>query len=446
MASVLIVEDEASLRTTMRIALNRAGYQTETAECCAAARQALDHRIFDLCIVDLRLPDGDGLELLSWIADRGLDLATVVVSAYGSVETAVEAMRLGAHDFVQKPFAAEELIASAARALEHLRLRAELQRRGGPLLDPRAELVGDSDAIARVRELIPRAAEARVVLVTGETGTGKDLVARAIHATRSPQAPFVIIDCGSLPELVVESELFGHVPGAFPGAERARRGLIGEADGGTAFFNEVGEVPLNMQMRLLRFLESSEVRAVGSDRARRVDCSVIAATHRDLAADVAAERFRQDLLYRLDVFRIALPPLRERLEDLPALCERLLGRIARGLRREIPELDSDAIEALRDHAWPGNVRELEHALERAMLLTQGEPLPADLLVDAMEFRGDGPDDAIRSLAEVEQEHIMKVLEECGGDRSRAARMLGIARSTLRRKLMSYDAQLSPGSK
>lgn len=438
MASILIVEDEASLRTSMRIALVRAGHEIETAAGCAAARQLLDGDIFDLVVADLRLPDGDGLDLLAWIEQRGLDLATVVVSAYGSIETAVEAMRLGAHDFLQKPFAAEELIASATRALDHHRLRAELQRRGGPLLDdPCVELVGDSSAIVRVRDLIARAAEARVVLLTGETGSGKDLVARAVHAARSPEAPFIVIDCGRLPDLVVESELFGHVQGAFPGAARARRGLIGEADGGTAFFNEIGEIPLNMQSRLLRFLESAEVRAVGSDRIRRIECKVVAATNRNLKHDVAAGRFREDLLYRLDVLRIAIPPLRERFDDLPALCERLLERIALRLRRRVPELEADALEEMRRYAWPGNVRELEHALERAMLLTEGEPLPAELLVEETLPLGDGADDGTRSLSEVEQRHIMKVLNDCGGDRSRAARLLGIARSTLRRKLMSY---------
>lgn len=435
-AAILLVEDEVPLRRSVAIALRRAGHRVAETGGCAEAIAALDADVFDLVVVDVRLPDGDGLSVLAAMAERGIDAAALTVTAYGTIETAVEAMRRGAFDFVQKPFPPERLLACVGRALEHRRLRAELRRRGR-IADgePAPALVGDGPGMVEVRRLVAAAAAARTVLITGETGTGKDLVARAVHAAAGdPDAPFVVVNCGALSESLIESELFGHVRGAFTGAARARRGLLAEADGGTVFLDEIGEVPASIQPRLLRFLETGEVRAVGADQPARVDSRVVAATHRDLAAEVRAGRFRQDLLYRLDLFRIVVPPLRDRLEDLGPLAEHLLARIARRLRRPALRLGPGALDVLRAHSWPGNVRELEHVLERAALLAPGDRLPADLLhprppavLPAAE----------RTLADVERDHILATLEQTGGDRTAAARRLGISRSTLRRKLIEY---------
>jgi DNA-binding NtrC family response regulator len=444
MASIVVVEDEVPLRQSVVIALKRQGHAVHEAGSLAEAAEALARELFDLAIVDLRLPDGEGLTVLRDVGEARLDTAVVMVSAYGTVEFAVEAMRLGAFDFLEKPFVPERLVTTVSRALDNRRLRAELRRRSLPA-DTHG-IIGRSSAIEQVRRRIRQAASARLVLVSGETGTGKELVARAVHAQIDAAAPFVVVHCGALPEAMIESELFGHVPGAFAGATVPRRGLLREAEGGILFFDEIAEVPLGLQSRLLRFLDQGEVRPVGSDHSARVECRILAATSRDLEDEVSVGRFRGDLMFRLDVFRIAIPPLRDRPEDVLPLCEFLLARLASRLDRPTPRLDPDALEMLQEHPWPGNVRELEHALERAMLLADlDEDLPAELFGPLHSGQHeDEPDPSsldvsdLRSLAAVEKQHILSVLQACSGDRSRTARTLGISRSTLRRKLITYD--------
>ena len=447
MAVILIVEDEAPLRQSAAIALRREGHEVEQAGTVREAAEALRKSLFELVIVDLRLPDGDGLAVLEDLRTTQPEASALMVSAYGSVEVAVEAMRLGAFDFVEKPFGPERLSATVARALEHRRMRAELERRGARSA---IGLIGTSSAIDEVRRRVEQSAEARIVLVTGETGTGKERVARAVHARRDPASSLVVVHCGSLPTTMIESELFGHVQGAFVGAE-GRRGLLREADGGTVFLDEVAEVPLELQPRLLRFLEDGQVRPVGADRASKVDAQVVAATARDLGAEVKAGRFRQDLLYRLDVFRIHLPPLRERKEDIEPLCRHFLAELCERMQRAPVELEPDVLEALQRYDWPGNVRELRHTLERALLLCDEPVLPLELVEplsdeDEPEEAGavlpdrEGSEGAVdlRPLAAVEREHILRVLAACDGDRTKSARKLGISRSTLRRKLIAYD--------
>jgi DNA-binding NtrC family response regulator len=449
MAEILLVEDEASLRESIRISLSRERHSVEPVGSVSAALERLARESFDLVVADLRLPDGDALQILRRLQKLDPAPASIVMTAHGSIDTAVEAMHLGAFDFIPKPFGPERLITSVNRCLENRRLRAELRRRSAAA---GAEFVGESQVARGIRKLILQATEASTVLVTGETGTGKGLVARGIHRQGNPDSPFVVIHCGALPESLVESELFGHVKGAFSGATAARQGLLAEADGGTAFLDEVGEIPLPLQTRLLRFLESGEIRSVGADHSRRSHCQVIAATNRDLSADVRAGRFRQDLLYRLDVFRVHVPPLRERLEDLPLLCDALLGRIAARLKRRTPGLAPSALSILESHPWPGNVRELAHTLERALLLSKSDSLPAGLIeacmgeperdepvVELVEISADQePGTDVVPLAEMERVHILETLERFGGDRSKTARALGIARSTLRRKLIGYN--------
>jgi two-component system response regulator AtoC len=445
MANVLVIEDEAPLRQSVVIALKRDGYEVAEAESCSRAVDALAREPYDLLLLDLRLPDGDGLDVLREVRRQRVEAAVVVMSAYGTVESAVEAMRLGAFDFLQKPFVPERLRACALRALENSRLRAELRRRPSAVIAPGAAIVGMSPAMVEVRRLIKRAAQARVVLITGETGTGKDLVAGAVHACAGSEEPFVVVNCGALALTLVESELFGHLRGAFTGAEAARRGLFGEADGGSAFLDEIAELPLAAQAGLLRVLESGEYRPVGADHVRRVSCRVIAATNRDLAAEVESGRFRHDLYYRLDLFRIHLPPLRERPEDVEPLARHLLARICARMRVQQPDLTLAAVQALHAHPWPGNIRELEHALERAVLLAEGEPLVPELLIlpdsraDQTALSAVAPEagEPPSALATVERAHILRVLEQCGRDRTRSAAMLGISRSTLRRKLIEY---------
>jgi DNA-binding NtrC family response regulator len=432
--TVLLVEDEAPLRTSMRIGLGRAGLEILAVGTMAEAFEALTARSYDAVLTDLRLPDGDGLEVLTRARARDAELPVIVLTAYGTIETAVEAMQRGAHDFLEKPFSPDRLALTVNRALETRRLRTELRRRSKT---PR--LVGGSPAMAAVRESIQRAAASRAVLVLGETGTGKELAARAIHAAAQPEAAFVVVNCAALGEALLESELFGHAAGAFTGATGPRRGLLAEADGGTVFFDEIGEVPLAVQAKLLRFMQFGEVRPIGSNQTIEVRAKVVAATHRDLEAEIRGGRFREDLFYRLDVMRVMMPPLRERLEDLPELVATIVPRLARALHRAPPEVPDAVLRRLAEHHWPGNVRELENALERALLGADGGVLPIEGLL-----RSAGPGSAPGSglgelvpLAEIERRHVLAVLDRCGGDRSRTAEALGVARSTLRRKLIDY---------
>jgi transcriptional regulator with PAS, ATPase and Fis domain len=304
-------------------------------------------------------------------------------------------------------------------------------------------LVGKSAAIAEVRERIEQARDARVVLIRGETGTGKDLVARALHRARAePQAPFVVVNCAAFPEQLIESELFGHVRGAYSGAMASRRGLLSQAEGGTVFLDEVGEIPVALQPRMLRFVENGEVRALGADHTTRVDCTIVAATNRDLEDEVARGDFRQDLFYRLDAFPISIPPLRNRPEDIEALALHFLPLIARALKRPVPHLSSEVLDAAARYDWPGNVRQLKHALQRAAMLSRGDEIAVEQLVPARagatrSEAAPAVDEPILPLAEVERRHILAIMQRVGDDRARAAELLGISRSTLRRKLIEY---------
>ena len=431
-AHILIVEDEAPLRTSIAIAFKRAGWFYREASSVAEAVAAFATCAFDIVLSDMRLPDGNGVDVLAKARELVPDARVLIMTAYGTVENAVEAMQLGAFDFIQKPFAPQELLHRVQRVIEHMRLEGRVRRLQGNR-DPIGEMVGESGVMRRVQERIRQVAEARAVLITGETGTGKELAARGIHAIAGADEPFVVVNCAGLSETVLDSELFGHVRGAFTGAADSRKGLLEEADGGTLFLDEVGEIPLLVQAKLLRFLQFGEVRPIGANTVRTVHARVLAATNRDLAEEVEQGRFREDLLYRLDVARVELPALRERGEDLPVLCEKLLARIAARLHRRPATLATGAIDQLMGHDWPGNVRELENLLERAVLTAESQVLQANHMSPTRRRRST----AAADLAGVERKHILQVLEQSGGDRKLACASLGISRSTLRRKLIEY---------
>jgi DNA-binding NtrC family response regulator len=449
---LLVVDDEPAIRFALRDLLECDGHEVEDADhapaaLAAAERAARDGTPFDLVLTDYQMPRVDGLELLALLRRDHPELLVALVTAHGDERTAVRALKLGAWDYVPKPYDNEEIRALVARARELLALRAENARLRGELAAHHGDLVGAAPAMRELYRFIARAAPTRAtVLVTGESGTGKELVARALHdgGPRARRA-FVAVNCAALPAELAEAELFGHVKGAFTGAVHDRAGLFEAADGGTLFLDEVGDMPLALQAKLLRVLESGEVTRVGATRPVAVDVRLVAATHRALDALVAEGRFRDDLRYRLQVLTAHLPPLRERREDVPALATHFLAHFA--ARHGVPArpLADDARRALLAHDWPGNVRELRNALERALLLADGETITAADLPAAV-AQGGAPlrpaEAAFAGLAFVEARRraadafdrafLAAALERHGGNVSAAARALGLHRPSLQK--------------
>jgi DNA-binding NtrC family response regulator len=437
---VLIVDDEANVRKVLTALLEQAGYRTSPA---ASGEEALDlvrAQDPDLVLTDLRMPGMDGLELLRTLREEFPEIPVVLLTAHGTVEAAVEAMKRGAHDFLTKPFDKEQVVQVLAKALAQAeRSRREFQ---GPIArDARCGIVGSGPAMETVFHLVERLAPTpSTVLVTGETGTGKELVAEALHRL-SPRAEgsLVRINCGALPDNLVEAELFGHEKGAFTGADRSKPGRFELADGGTLFLDEVGELPPPAQVKVLRVLQDGVVDRVGGTEPRQVDARLIAATNKDLEEAVRAGSFREDLLYRLRVVEIRVPPLRERLEDVPPLAEFFLDKHARRLGRARPGISPGAVAALASREWPGNVRELENAVERAMLLTDATVLePADFGLEpapAGAPREGGIKAAAKAVAaEAERRMIRAALEATEGNVTRAAEKLGLSRRGLQLKM------------
>ena len=385
-SSVLVVDDEPDLLTLYELTLLREGLEVETASTVAQAREILQTRVFRAVISDMRLPDGTGLDLLQWLEASGRPDKVIVVTAYGSPENAVTALKAGAFDYLTKPVDLRQFRAVVASAMGRTRAAPPPAPADAPLPDgrgdPRRRLVGNSDAMNHVRGLVEKVARSMApVLVQGESGTGKELVARAIHdvSARAGQ-PFVAVNCGAIPETLLESEFFGVRKGAFTGANADRDGFFQAANGGTLFLDEIGDLPFAMQSKLLRAIQERAVRAIGATTEQTMNVRIVSATHKDLAAEVQAGRFRQDLFYRLNVIDIKVPPLRERLADLPAIADALLARLAReaGVVPP-PRLAADARALLARYAFPGNVRELENLLHRAVALSDGEAIsPADL--------------------------------------------------------------------
>ena len=435
---VLVVDDERAQRDALRQYLGRAGLAVDAVSSGEDALERLAAESYALLITDLRLPGIDGLEVVRRAHELDDEIGVLLITAFASVESAIEALRIGAHDYLLKPLILEEVERKAKGLLAHRRLIQENALLRRALQEPREELelVTSSAAMKEVSEWVRRAATSRsTVLVTGETGTGKEVVARAIHRL-SPVAdePFVAVNIAAVPETMVESELFGHEKGAFTGAERRREGLLRAAGKGVVFLDEIAELSAPVQAKLLRVLESHEVQPLGSDTAEAFEARIIAATHRDLAKRVSEGRFREDLYYRLDVVHIRVPPLRERPEDIPVLVRQILKRHAAGGDTAMPLVTAEAMRALCRHPWKGNVRELSNVLERALILADEgridlEQLPPDVSRSAEP--GLGLQEAIERA---ERAHIAMVLRLCGGHREAAAGELGISPATLYRRL------------
>jgi len=459
---VLVADDEPSIRFVLRETLEEAGCEVVEAEDGEAARSELAAGRFDVAFFDIRMPGASGLELLDQVKTSGADTEVVIITAQNTFENAVEAMKRGALDYLVKPFGVAEVRALVDKALR-ARAREEevrdLRREVGRRTAPGDRLVGRSAALLEIFKTIGRVAGSDVsVLVTGESGTGKELVARAIHgASRRAAAPFVAVNTAAIPRELLESELFGHEKGAFTGALTARAGRFREASGGTLFLDEIGDMPPDLQSKLLRVLQGGEVTPVGARGGERVDVRIIAATHQDLDALVAQGRFREDLLYRLRVVPLHIPPLRERREDIPAMAEHFLALYAEELGGGSRFLAEDTLEGLRRHEWPGNVRELENAIKRALVLSSGEVLtpedfgfleepaggaPAAITLESLVARevesalarGREGDVHREILERVERPLLEAALARTEGNQIRAAALLGINRNTLRKKI------------
>jgi DNA-binding NtrC family response regulator len=443
--AILVIDDERGIRSLCQDTLRRAGLETEVADCAVAGLAALSRRRFDLVFCDINLPDQDGISLLPKLLAAGAP-TVILITAFPSVDTAVKGMKLGARDYLAKPFGPDELRMVARRALDEDALR----RQNRELRERLAygDLVGASPPMVDLRRTVDKvAASDATVLVTGESGTGKELVARALHyAGDRASGPFVPVNCGALVESLLESELFGHLRGAFTGADRDKRGLFVAAHGGTLFLDEIGELPLELQPKLLRALQEGEVKPVGGVEPIRVDVRVVAATNRDLREQVATGRFREDLFYRIAVITIDVPPLRARRSDIADLARHFAESAAQRAHRSRVELTPAAIAWLESQEWPGNVRELENAIERAVVLASGDAID----VDDVRPRGAPPTrtmiatassiDAVPTLDELERAHILRVLELCEGQKTKAAALLGINRTTLWKKLRVFGLE------
>jgi len=439
---ILVVDDEESLRDLLGIMLRKDGYDVVAAADRAGAAGLLARDSFDMVITDVKLPDGDGIEILRHVKAGSPETAVIVITAYGSTETAVAALKLGAHDYLVKPFDVDELKIVVRNALErqqlareNLRLKAEFRHQYG--LD---RIIGVSPAMAAVFEMIRSiAGTASTVLITGESGTGKELAAKAIHAL-SPRrdASFVSVNCGAMPETLLESELFGHVKGAFTDAHQNKKGLFEVAHRGTLFLDEIGETPMPMQVKLLRALQERRVRRVGGTEEIETDVRVVVATNGPLEELVRTKRFREDLFYRINVIPIRMPPLRERREDIPLLAEHFLTRYSAQMGKSVASISTEAMQALLKYSWPGNVRELENVIERAVALETTPAVLADRLPGTLTAApsGSGPEigpgfDLDRYLFQLEGELLRKALGHAEGDRARAAGLLGINSRALR---------------
>ncbi len=444
--SILVIDDERGIRSLCQDVLRRSGHEVEVAETAAAGLAAIGRRPFDLVLCDINLPDQDGVSLLPKLLDRDPAPTVLLITAYPSIDTAVRGMKLGARDYLGKPFSPDELRLVVARALGEDALRrqnAELRRQLAL-----GALLGESPPMQELRRMIEKVGpSASTVLITGESGTGKELVARAVHlASPRSRAAFIPVNCGALVPSLLESELFGHLRGAFTGADQAKRGLVTAADGGTLFLDEIGELPLELQPKLLRTLQSGEVKPVGGTDVVTVDVRVIAATNRPLRELAAAGAFREDLFYRLAVITIDVPPLRARRGDIALLATAFAVDAAHRARRGRVTLAPEAIAWLEAQPWPGNVRELENNIERAVVLASGDVLglddvrPRALAAVPPPVARPLAGEPVPTLDELEKSHILRVLELCEGQKTKAAALLGINRTTLWKKLRQYGLE------
>jgi len=446
---ILVVDDEEAMRHMLSLLLKREGYEVRAAEKGSEALRLVDSEPFDFLLVDVVMPEMDGLELLQSLKEKKVEPTVIMMSAYGNLDTAVEAMKRGAYDYISKPFKPDEILLTLRKAeerenlrQENLRLREEVRRDYSF-----GNIIGKSSKIMQVFETIKKISDYKAsVLIVGESGTGKEMVARCIHYN-SPRSsePFVTVNCGAIPETLLESELFGHERGAFTDAKKEKRGSFELAHRGTIFLDEVGEMSLSAQVKLLRALQEGEVKRLGSEHPLSVDVRIIAATIRDLSQAVGEGKFREDLFYRLHVLPIHLPPLRERKEDIPLLVDHFIQKYntEHGLHTE--GITEEAVARLLEYSWPGNVRELENAIERAMILAQGkkigvECLPSEVLGERVPWKRDllGDEFSIKKASRImEEELIRKALRKTKGNRSQAAKILEISHPSLLSKMKEY---------
>jgi len=459
---ILIIEDEKLIRWSIKSRLEQEGYRVDQAEDGKTGLSRLEGDDFDLLLLDFRLPDMTGFEILERVREKFPEMSVVMMTAYGTVESAVRAMKLGAFDYLTKPVNLDELTLVVQKALETTHLRREVRRLRSEQFGPRSDvqLIGKSPAMLKVLELVRKISSSRAttVLLEGDSGTGKNVIAKAIHyGSDRADRPFVNITCSAIAETLLESELFGHERGAFTDAKVQKKGLLEVADRGTAFLDEIGEMGQRMQAKLLRFLEEKTFHRVGGTRDIRVDVRIIAATNRDLEKAVREGMFREDLFYRLRVIPILIPPLRERREDIPLLIQHFLDFFNKELRKNTREVDAEAMERMMRYHWAGNIRELRNAIERIMILEDTERiglshLPSEILT----YRPPVPDPTVvepsatapvggMTLGEMERRAIRQALDQAGRNQVRAAKLLGITRDTLRYRMKKFGLLEDSGS-
>jgi two-component system response regulator AtoC len=449
MRRVLVVDDEENQRLVLRTLLKRQGYEVETAESGEEALALVDTFGPDVVLTDVRMPKMGGLDLLATLQAKGNEATVIVMSAYGNVDDALEAIKAGAYDYVQKPFKHDEIVLTLRKAEEREALRRENRALREEIRKEHQfeQILAKSQAMQEIFRTIAKIADYKTtVLISGESGTGKELVARALHGRSARRGGnFVAVNCGAIPENLLESELFGHKKGAFTDANSDRRGLFEEADGGTLFLDEIGELPTALQVKLLRVLQDEMIRRVGDSRDLKVDVRIIAATHRDLVAEVKAARFREDLFYRLNVLPILVPPLRSRREDIALLIDHFVARNNARLGTSIRGVDTEARRLLVEYSWPGNVRELENTIERAMVLSEGDLLVASDLPDRIREVRDpvqvqlatGELSIKKTTRVIEETLIRRALQKTKGNRTRAAEVLELSHRALLYKIKDY---------
>lgn len=437
---VLVIDDEPDIRELLEITLGRMGLDTIAAGDCQSARKLLKEEEFDLCLTDLKLPDGDGIELVSAIQELSYPLPVAVFTAHGNTDTAITAMKAGAYDFVSKPVNLEQLRSLVHSALEVKGKAAKSTKGKGP------SFVGESEATKRLKKQIRKLAQSQApIYISGESGSGKEVVARSIHYQGArAEGPFIPVNCGAIPAELMESEFFGHKKGAFTGAHQDKIGLFQAADGGTLFLDEVADLPLDMQVKLLRAIQEKAIRPIGAQAEISINVRILSATHKDLQAEVTSQRFRSDLFYRINVIEVAVPALRERKEDITALCDFFLNRIAHDIGLDPATLSDKAKQRLYNYHFPGNVRELENILERAFTLCED-----DIINESDLFISETPTKAIQAnkqkhaldgrslddyLVEIEKEFLLSALEECRWNKTAAAESLGITFRSFRYRL------------
>ena len=452
---LLVIDDEANMRHMLSTVLKKAGYVVETASDGSEGLQLIEAAQYDFILCDIKMPKMGGMDFLQSSRDKIGTTTVIMMSAYGSIETAIEAMKMGAYDYISKPFKTDEVYLTLKKAEERESLKKEnrflkerIQKIEGNFKFH--NMVTRSKSMQSLFQLADKAAQYKTtVLILGDSGTGKELIARGIHlSSERAEKPLVPINCGGIPENLLESELFGHKKGAFTGADRHKKGLFQEADGGTIFLDEIGELPISLQVKLLRVLQENEVRPVGDSKSMKIDVRVVAATAKDLEEEVGKGTFRQDLYYRLNVMTIKLPPLNERTEDIPLLCNRFINQFNKTLNKKVSGVAPEAMTRMLEYEWPGNVRELENSIERAMVVADDslllpEHFPAEIFnnsgsVSPGLFNGFSLKDAQKVL---ERKFITRALEETEGNRTQAAKLLEISHPSLLTKIKAYNINL-----